>query len=193
MENYILISWINDFIFCPASIYYHNLYEDTEKRVYTDLPQQKGTEVHSTIDHKKYSGSKHILQGIDVCSNQYSIYGKIDIYNLKTQTLIERKKKIKNIYDGYIFQLFAQYFCLKEMGYDVQNLELYSYDDNKTYPVLLPELDPSMFAKFQETLEKIRKFKMTDFKQENLGKCQGCIYNKICERTDLDFQGGLCK
>ena len=73
------------------------------------------------------------------------------------------------------------------MGYDVQKLELYSYDDNKTYPVLLPELDPGMFAKFQETLEKMRKFKMTDFKQENLDKCQGCIYNKICERTDLDF------
>ena len=73
------------------------------------------------------------------------------------------------------------------MEYNVQKLELYSYDDNKTYPVLTPEQDPNMFAKFLGILQKMRDFKMTDFKQENLGKCQGCIYNKICERTDLDF------
>lgn len=87
MEDYILISWINDFIFCPASIYYHNLYEDTDKIIYTDLPQQKGTEVHSAVDQKRYSGSKHILQSIDVCSNEYQIYGKIDVYDTKTKTL----------------------------------------------------------------------------------------------------------
>lgn len=26
MEEIILISWLNDFIFCPVSIYFHNLY-----------------------------------------------------------------------------------------------------------------------------------------------------------------------
>lgn len=187
MEDYILISWINDFIFCPASIYCHNLYEDTDKIIYTDLPQQKGTEVHSAVDQKRYSGSKHILQSIDVCSNEYQIYGKIDVYDTKTKTLTERKKKIKKIYDGYIFQVYAQCLCLREMGHEVKQIEFYSYDDNKTYPVSLPENNETMFNKFKSVLNQIHNFNMGDFKQENLSKCENCIYNKICERTSLDL------
>ena len=187
MENYILISWINDFVFCPASIYYHNLYEGTDKIVYTDLPQQRGTEVHATVDTRRYSGSKHLLQAIDVCSNEYQIYGKIDVYNSKTKTLTERKKKIRKIYDGYIFQVYAQCLCLREMGYPVARIELYSYDNNKNYPVELPENNPLMFNKFKTILKQMHEFSMGNFRQENLSKCEGCIYNKICERTSLDF------
>ena len=187
MEGYILISWINDFVFCPASIYYHNLYEDADKIIYTDLPQQKGTESHAAVDEKRYSGSKHILQSINVCSNEYQVYGKIDIYNAKTKTLTERKKKIKKIYDGYIFQVYAQYLCLREMGYQVSQIEFYSHEDNKIYPVPLPENDPLMFDKFKMILKQMREFNMNNFEQENLSKCAGCIYNKICERTSLDF------
>ena len=187
MEDYVLISWINDFIFCPASIYYHNLYEGADKIIYTDLPQQKGTEVHSAVDQKRYSGSKHILQSIDVCSNEYQIYGKIDVYDTKTKTLTERKKKIKKIYDGYIFQVYAQCLCLREMGYEVKQIEFYSYDDNKTYPVSLPENNETMFNKFKSVLNQIHNFNMGDFKQENLSKSENCIYNKICERTSLDL------
>lgn len=28
MENPILITWLNDFIFCPVSIYFHSLYKE---------------------------------------------------------------------------------------------------------------------------------------------------------------------
>ena len=60
------------------------------------------------------------------------------IYLMLTKTLIERKKKITTIYDGYVFQLYAQYYCLIEMGYLVEKIQFYSFDSNKTYPIKLP-------------------------------------------------------
>ena len=62
MDQYIRISSLNDFIFCPYSIYFHNLYENYEKQLYQDTPQINGTLNHSLIDSGNYSTSKDILQ-----------------------------------------------------------------------------------------------------------------------------------
>jgi hypothetical protein len=43
MENYIKLSTLNDFIFCPKSIYYHNLYENYEKKLYQEESQIAGS------------------------------------------------------------------------------------------------------------------------------------------------------
>gem|GEM_PF-2376169 len=39
MESYIKLSTLNDFIFCPKSIYYHTLYDSYEKKLYQDEAQ----------------------------------------------------------------------------------------------------------------------------------------------------------
>ena len=44
---------------------------------------------------------------LDVYSDEYKIVGKIDLYDEISKTLIERKKFVKKIYDGYIFQLYG--------------------------------------------------------------------------------------
>lgn len=62
MDSYIRISSLNDFIFCPKSIYFHQLYENYEKELYQDMPQIRGTLNHTRIDQGKYSTSKDILQ-----------------------------------------------------------------------------------------------------------------------------------
>lgn len=43
MENPIAITKLNDFIFCPASIYFHNLFGDTEKIMYQSERQINGS------------------------------------------------------------------------------------------------------------------------------------------------------
>lgn len=53
-------------------------------------------------------------------SEEYGLMGKIDIYKGREQKLIERKYQLRNIYQGQIYQLWAQYLCMKEMGYDVR-------------------------------------------------------------------------
>ena len=40
--DYISISTLNDYIFCPYSIYLHNVYMDADEGLYHATPQTKG-------------------------------------------------------------------------------------------------------------------------------------------------------
>ena len=73
MENYITLSHLNDFIFCPRSIYFHQLYSIYNEQNYKQRPQIAGTEAHSAIDNSKYSTKSTILQGIEVYFEKYNI------------------------------------------------------------------------------------------------------------------------
>lgn len=186
MENgNIVISHLNDFVFCPASIYFHGLYGNTDTRLFQRTDQVNGTASHEAVDEGRYSSRKTIFTGLDVYSEEYGLTGKIDIYDSEKQELIERKKKIKTIYDGYVFQIYAQYYCLEEMGHHVLKMFLYSMDDNKKYPIPLPEEDTQMKTKFDETLKQMRSFDMNSFVQTNVEKCRGCIYEPSCDRSLL--------
>ena len=180
MESILRISSLNDFIFCPASIYYHGMYEELDSSVYKEIDQIRGSYVHEKIDKSKYSTSKDMLQGIEVYSDIYRIIGKIDIYDRKKEALVERKNKITTIYDGYIFRLYAQYFAMTEQGHKVKALNLYSYADNKSYKVELPEENEGMFHKFKQLLYDIRTFDLRKFHQNNTEKCKHCIYVQLC-------------
>ena len=61
MYEEILITYLNDFIFCPASIYFHMLYGDTDRMMYQSEKQINGTAAHSTIDQNKYTDRKDVL------------------------------------------------------------------------------------------------------------------------------------
>lgn len=185
MENTILISKINDFIFCPVSIYFHSLDDDTNKMLYQDEYQLNGSKAHESIDSGKYSDKKNILQGIDVYSEKYNLSGKIDIFDVDTGILTERKNKIIKIYDGYVFQVYAEYFCLKEMGYEVNRIRLYSMVDNKVFPLEKPEENNEMYNKFIFTLDSMEKFKFENFVAENINKCEKCIYENLCSYSLL--------
>ena len=160
------------------------MYGNMDKMIYQTESQLNGTAVHKNIDKKCYS-MQNILSGIDVYCEKYNLIGKIDVYFNDKKILRERKKKIVKIYDGYIFQLYAQYFSLKEMGYDVKQLQLHSIDDNKTYKIELPNDNLEMFEKFEDTIEQIKLFNMDGFVQTNLEKCKKCIYEPACDRSLL--------
>lgn len=180
MENPIPISFLNDFIFCPVSIYFHSLEEDEDRIIEQDTVQLNGTAAHEKSDTATYSTRKTVLQGISVFCEKYNLIGKIDTFDTESGTLTERKKKIKTVFDGYVFQIYAQYYALIEMGYSVKKLKLYSMDDNKVYPVLLPEENDDMSAKFNKLLHDINAFSFTDYKQDNPLKCAHCIYEPLC-------------
>lgn len=42
MSDHIPISWLNDYVFCPYSIYLHNVYMSTDEGLYHALPQVRG-------------------------------------------------------------------------------------------------------------------------------------------------------
>ncbi len=201
MESYIKLSTLNDFIFCPKSIYYHTLYDNYEKNLYQEEAQKEGTKIHEAIENKTYSTSKYILQGLSVYSDYYKIAGKIDIFNIKTWELIERKTKIQTspqpspkgegvknspkIYLGYKYQLWGQMFCLEEMWYNVKSLWIYSVKDNKKYRIYKPSTN--QLLNFQKLLEDYRKFNpMQKNWKQNTKKCLKCIYRELCDYYILE-------
>ncbi len=185
MEEIILISYLNDFIYCPASIYFHKLYGSMEPTLYQRDYQINGKDAHKTIDEKKYSTSSNVLQGIDVYSEEFQILGKIDTFDINKGILTERKNIVTKIYDGYVFQLYAQYFALKEMGYEVKKIRIHSLKDNKNYNIDLPEKNVEMRDKFLKLIKDMHEFSFDNFEQTNKKKCEQCIYEPSCDRSLL--------
>ena len=180
MDSYIKISTLNDFIFCPKSIYFHQLYENYEKEIYQEQAQIKWTLNHARIDQGRYSTSKDILQWISIYSEKYNLAGKIDVFHIAKKSLMERKSHIEKVYQGYIYQLYAQYFCLKEMGYEIEKLKLYSMDDNQVFEIPLPDEEET--RKFEDFLKKYRDFDLSKAGfVTNPEKCARCIYKELCD------------
>ncbi len=182
MYDEILITQLNDFIFCPASIYFHMLYGETDKMSYQSQSQINGTAAHAAVDTGTYSTKKSILKGIDVYCEQYGLIGKIDLFDTATGTLTERKRSVKTIYDGYYFQVYAQCFSLREAGYEVNKIRIHSIVDNGNYDIPLPEEYPEMFQKFVDTIDAMHAFRLEEFVQTNPEKCKNCIYEPACDR-----------
>ena len=177
MEQYIPITLINDFLFSKGSAYLQTTYRQFETQNFQDYTQVRGKIQHQNIEERKYSTKKNILMGISVYSEKYRIMGKIDIYDREKKLLIERKAKVKEIFDGYKYQLYAQYFCLKEMGEEVEQLQIRSMEDNKVYDISLPS--DKEVEKFESIIDEIKNFdpikhisNLTD-KNVNMGVYKG--------------------
>lgn len=180
MESYILITQLNDFIFCPRSIFFSGIYRNTTStEFYHQTPQKIGQAVHSAIDEGRYSTKKTILSGTTVYCEKYNLLGKIDIFNIETGMLTERKYSVTTIYDGFRYQLYAQAFALQEMGYDVKAMRIYSVKDNKIYDIPMP--DEVEIKRFEVLISKIKNFSLDAPINPNPNKCAKCIYNPLCD------------
>ncbi len=179
MESYITLSQLNDFIFCPRSIYFHNLYARYNDYTYKQTPQILGKLNHEKIDKSEYSTRKDVLQGLSIFCEKYNIAGKLDIFEIKSGKLIERKTKVEKIYDGYRYQLYGQLFCLQEMGYEVKEICVHSLSDNKRYKINLPK--EKEIAEFEQHLGAIRDFNLNAEFSQNAEKCKKCIYAQLCD------------
>ena len=180
-EDYISISTLNDFIFCPYSIYLHNVYMESDEGLYHATPQTRGRNAHETIDTKKASNRAGDLQSLPIMSEKYKLMGKIDLYRSKDKKLIERKYQLKNIYQGQIYQLWAQYLCMTEMGYDVKEIAFYEISTNKMIPVALPTAE--QLVQFQSFLKSYRTYNPEQPIPVNSNKCKHCIYCSLCDKA----------
>lgn len=182
METYIQISMLNDFVFCPRSIYFHRIYSSAGQDMYHTDVQIAGKAAHESIENKKYSTRKDVLMGIEVYCEKYNILGKIDIFDIKTGRLTERKNKVVRIYDGYVFQVYGQTCALREMEYDVKNVVIYDKMHNKNYRIPLPEEDQAMFYKFEKVINDINSYDLRSAQfKPNIEKCKRCIYSQLCD------------
>lgn len=184
MNDYISISTLNDFIFCPYSIYLHNVYMEADEGLYHATPQTKGRIAHAGVDNKTYSTRKSDIMSLSVCSEEWKLIGKIDLYKQDRKLLIERKYRLKNIFKGQIYQLWAQYICMIEMGYDVEALAFYETSTNKMFPIELPDEDG--LAELKTFMSTFRNFTPDMFVTININKCTHCIYCNLCDKTNME-------
>jgi len=182
MENYIKISNLNDFIFCPKSIYFHELYGKYNHQTYQSTDQIIWKNNHISIDNKDYSTSQNVIQSLAIFSDKYQLVGKIDLYHIDKKSLIERKTYINKIYDGYKYQLYAQYFCMIEMWYEIDKMQIYSLKDNKSYIIQIPNQEE--ISKFEDFIKNYKEFDICKSKISiNPEKCKKCIYSELCDTT----------
>lgn len=177
MDPYIPISAINDFLYCPKSLYLHSVYSSFETTTYHDTPQTVGTIAHENIENGTYTTSSHILQGLFVMSCRLGIKGKIDVYDAEKHWLIERKYRVKQIYLGFKYQLYAQMYCLEEAGFTVEKLFIQSLSDNKRYEISLPTEDEK--NTFEAVIEAMKSFKPEDVRNHSCSHCQNHIYDLL--------------
>ncbi len=177
MFSEIPISVLNDFAFCPRSIYFHGVYGALDDRHYKAMPQKTGKLKHAASDAGTYSSRKRYLQGMEVSSAEYGLVGKIDIYDAETKTLIERKTKISRVFDGYKWQVLGQIVCLEEAGYEVREAVLHSLSDNRKYPV---DISSDDWERFFRLIDDIRSFRIEDAPFADEKKCAACIYRTLC-------------
>ncbi len=181
MESVLTMTQLNDFLFCPRSLYYSGIYRNgSAPEFYHQTPQITGSLAHEAIDEGRYSDCRRVLCGIMVFCEKYGLLGRIDVFDVASGILTERKYSVSAVYDGFRLQLYAQYFALTEMGFSVKKMRLHSRKDNKNYTVDLPVSRDIDF--FEETLRRIRKWSAEDpFENPNPQKCAKCIYAPLCE------------
>lgn len=177
MDSAIPISAINDFLFCPKSLYLHGVYSSFETTVYHDTPQIRGSIAHENIEEGQYTTSRHILQGLSVYSFRLGVKGKIDTYDSKNKYLIERKYRVKQIYMGFRYQLYAQMYCLEEAGFPVERLFLQSLSDNKRYEIHLPTEEEK--KEFEMVIAKMKAFTGESLQNHSCGRCENNIYGLL--------------
>ena len=183
-EDYILLSTLNDFIFCPYSIYLHNIYMETDEGLYHATPQTQGRIAHDAVDSKRSSTRKHDLMSLPVSCRELGIMGKIDLYKGEEHHLIERKYRLKQIFQGQLYQLWGEYFCMIEMGYDVKKVSFYETSTNTMLPQQLPgqkEMD-----ELKRFIARFKSFDPSSPIETNPNKCVHCIYCPLCEKTDME-------
>lgn len=182
MEHFLTITTLNDFVFCPYSIYLHQIYSRNSEAIYHSKYQSKGKRLHNFIDNNQDKADwKHAF----VYSEKLGIYGKIDDYNPVEKELIEYKSSVAVAYRGYYYQIWAQYSCLTEMGIAVEKLAFYDFKQNNKIAIALPNKENLL--ELYAHIQKVKKMNFNSNIKTNRNKCRHCIYNELCEKAELSI------
>ncbi len=114
-EDPILISALNQYVFCPrrcALMHVEGIWSDNEHTVVGSL-------LHDRADEPGYEtdGEVTVLRALPLYSVRYGLAGKADIVELRDgePVPVEYKKGRRRRFDNDDIQLCAQAFCLEEM------------------------------------------------------------------------------
>ena len=181
MEEYIPITHLNDFLFCPYSIYLHNVYQGAEDQAVKAAPQLSGTKAHKRKEESTPDGA--LMLSMPVLSEELGIYGIIDEYDPLGGVLTEYKNHINKVFEGQLVQVQSQAICLAEMEYTLKALRLADLSTGRTVPVRLPtEADRQ---RIKELIGRYKSWSPENRLEVNPAKCRKCIYSALCDKSDM--------
>lgn len=182
MDGLIPITNLNDFLFCPYSIYLHGVYHGAEGETVKATVQNKGTLTHQKENSEKRS-QQGVITELPVISEKIGIQGVIDSLDTLTGTLTEYKNHLKGPFKGQIIQIQAQALCLHEMGYEVKIARLLVLSDRHVIEVPLPSRAEK--KEITKLVKKIKAYNPEDEIPVNINKCKKCIYCALCEKSEM--------
>ncbi len=157
---------------------------EADEGLYHATPQTQGRIAHDAVDNKRSSSRKTDIMSMPVSCNELGIMGKIDIYKGAEQHLIERKYQLKHIYQGQLYQLWGECFCMREMGYAVNKVSFYEISTNTMMPQQLP--GEKEWTELKSFIEHFKSFDPASPIETNPNKCTHCIYCPLCEKTEVE-------
>ena len=90
-ETPLSISCLNDFVFCPVSIYFHML-DEGDRLLTQDAYQLNGSDAHKKSDLAAYSTKKSMLQGLIIIS--------YDIVNDKKRAKFRQSNQVTIVFSS---------------------------------------------------------------------------------------------
>ncbi len=157
---------------------------DTDKGLYHATPQTKGVVAHEQLDDRIEQELPDDLYGLAVYSDRLGVMGKIDHYNVSAKRLIEYKNNLKQIFRGQLYQLWAQYFCMIEMGFEINAIGFYELSSGRFIPVDLP--DSVEWNELNQFIARFKNYNPEDSLKVNVNKCIHCIYCNLCDKSEVE-------
>ncbi len=184
MDDYISITTICDYLFCPYSIYLENIYRSMDEETFHQAPQRNGKYSHEGVENRSISTRTYDVQSLTIHSDKLKLIGKIDLYNSRKKQLVEYKYHISSIHAGMKYQLWAEKICMEEMGYEVKELGLYDITASTYYQIEIP--NEKELLQIRDILEEIRMFDpYNSIIKPVSAKCNCCIYSSLCTKNSL--------
>ena len=140
--------------------------------------------MHAPSDSKSSSTKAADIYNLPIYSERFGLMGKIDVYHSDRKQLVERKYQLKQIFQGQIYQLWAQMFCMREMGYEVESIAFYEISTNKMIPINMPTKEEE--KQFEEFIKRFHAYKPELSLPINENKCRHCIYCNLCDKTVVE-------
>ena len=159
---------------------------ETDEDMFKATPQLSGSSAHNATNGKTSSTRRNDIMALPVYSEELGVAGIIDIYKGDQLLLIERKNNLKHVYRGQLYQLWAQYFCMVEMGYRVEHIAFYEISTNKMLYQHLPTAENK--RELVAFIKEFRSFKPEEYTHfiVNPNKCRHCIYCNLCDKAIED-------
>ncbi len=176
----VLISLLNDYVFCPRRAglkLIEGLRSDNE---HTAL----GRLLHDHADEPGYETEAGVtlLRALPLFSNRYGLVGKADIVEMRggRPTPVEYKKGKRRPFENDDVQLCAQALCLEEMfGVDVPEGFIYHAASKRRRAVIFND---RLREETKYAIEAVRKM-LADGRVPSailMPRCEGCSLHEVC-------------